>query len=475
VAAAVMLLAGHAVRGRAAELRVPAQVAGIQAAIDLAQPGDTVLIDRGTYTGALVISGKSIVLASRFIETGDTNDISLTTITGSGTLLSILATAGSTTTVRGLTFLNGSYQIENYARRMNVLDDHFIGCDADQMSFEGAGGLVRGCHFRNSGDDAIDVDDASDPDIEDNTIVSAGDDGIELRLQPYTGTTMQVVFRNNYMTGCREDGIQLIDYAGASSRDFLIEGNVLVHNVKGGLTCMADGNTIENYLGAPMVEPARVIGNTICGNVVGVTGGDNMLLMNNIITGNAQAGVKRVGGSSLVTYDDIWNNVPNTMTSIVDTTTTLHVNPLLQPSYDLESGSPCIDAGAISQLWNGKRVSAGTYLGMAPDLGAREAPYGLTVSAPPPATRAGLVIEAVRPNPTSSSVAISFTLPERSPVRLELMDPAGRRILVRDLGELDRGPHIERLPEARALPAGVYVVRVVQGGRSVAAPVVIAR
>ena len=101
---------------------------------------------------------------SRSVETGDTSDISHTFVSGIGTLLTIQATAGPATTIRGLKFLNGSYQIENYARRVNILDDHFIGCDADQMSFEGAGGLVKGCLFERSGDDAIDSDDASDPD-----------------------------------------------------------------------------------------------------------------------------------------------------------------------------------------------------------------------------------------------------------------------------------------------------------------------
>ena len=474
-AAAVVLLAGPGIRGQAAELRVPAQVAGIQAAIDLAQGGDTVLVSRGTYSGSLVISGKSITLASRYIETGDTNDIALTTLSGGGTLLTILATAGPTTTVRGLTFLNGSYQIENYARRVNILDDHFIGCGADQMSFEGAGGLVRGCRFEHSGDDAIDVDDASDPTIENNIILDSGDDGIELRLQPYTGSLLQIVFRNNFISGCTEDGIQLIDYAGASSRDFLIQGNVLANNKKVGLACMADGNTIENNLGAPLVEPVRVINNTICGNPVGVTGGDDMLLLNNIISGSTQFGAKRVTTSSLASYNDFYNSTTNYVNTNVDMGTTLWSNPRLDVDCTLLGGSPCVDAGAIWISWNGKKVSSGPYLGMAPDIGAKESAAGSLVSAPPPAAHAGLAIDSVHPNPTSNGVAVSFTLPEHSPVRIELMDPAGRRILVHDLGELDRGRHVQGLPEARTLPVGVYVVRVVQGGRSVAAPMVIAR
>ena len=459
---------------QAATVRVPDQVTGIQAAIDVAQSSDTVLISPGAYTGDLVISGKSLTLASRYIVTGDTNDIALTTLTGHSTTLTIDASAGSSTTIRGLTFLNGGYHIENYARRVNILDDHFIG-GGDQMSFEGAGGVVRGCRFEGAGDDACDVDNASDPIIENNTILDAGDDGIELRLHPYTGATLQIEIRHNFFSGCKEDGIQLIDYAGASSRDFLIEGNIITNSAKVGLACMAAGNTVENYLGAPLVEPVRVIGNTFCGNPVGVTGGDNMLLMNNIIYGCSQVAMKRILTSSFVSHTNLSNNAASWLNSNVDMGTTLWASPRLDLDYTLQGGSPCIDAGAVSIAWNGEKVSADSYLGMAPDLGARESAAGSVVSVPRPTRPAGMAIDSVRPNPASNSVAVSFTLRDGSPARLELMDPAGRKILVQELGALGPGGHAVKLPTTRALPPGVYLVRLVQGDRSAAAPMVIAR
>ena len=465
---------GSVGNGRAATIRVPDEFAGIQAAIDVAQSSDTVLISPGAYTGDLVISGKSLTLASRYILTGDTNDIALTTLTGRSTTLTIDASAGPSTTIRGLTFLHGGYHIENYARRVNILDDHFIG-GGDQMSFEGAGGLVRGCRFEGSGDDAVDVDNASDPIIENNIILDSGDDGIELRLHPYTASLLQIVIRHNVISGCKEDGIQLIDYAGASSRDFLIEGNVITNSAKVGLACMADGNTIENFLGAPLVEPVRVIGNTLCGNPVGVTGGDDMLLMNNIIYGCSQVAMKRILTSSFVSHTNLCNNAASWLDSNVDMGTTLWANPRLDVDYTLQGGSPCIDAGAVSLAWNGKKVSADSYLGAAPDLGARESDGGTVVSVPRPARPTGMAIDGVRPNPASNSVAVSFTLRDRSPARLELLDPAGRMVLAQELGALEPGSHAVKLPATRALPAGVYLVRLAQGGRSVAASMVIAR
>src|SRR5262245_39921167 len=235
--------------GRAAVIRVPEATPGIQAAINLAQSGDTVMIARGNYTGALVISGKTVTLASRYIETGDTSDVALTKLTSSGTILTIQATAGAGTTVQGLTFLNGDHQLQNLARGVRILDSRFIN-GSDQVSFENASGLVRGNFFFHASDDGIDIDNGSEPTIENNTILNSGNDGIELRLHTYTGPLLEIVIRGNIISEAAEDGIQLIDYAGASSRDFLIERNFLVNDLMVGLGCMEDGNTDENFAGS---------------------------------------------------------------------------------------------------------------------------------------------------------------------------------------------------------------------------------
>jgi len=458
----------------AAVIRVPQNVTGIQAAINAAQSGDTVVVSRGAYAGALVIAGKSVTLASRYVETGDTNDIALTTLTASSTILTIQPTAGPATTVRGLTFVNGDHQLQNLARRASILDCHFIN-GSDQVSFENSGGLVRGCRFFNSSDDGIDIDNSSDPTVEYNTILQSGNDGIEMRLHGYTGPTLQIVFRGNFISGAAEDGIQLIDYPDASNRDILIEGNVLADNAMVGLGCMNDGNTDEDFAGAPLVESVRVIGNTICGSPIGVTGGDNMLLMNNIIAGNTQFGVKRVNTSSLLSYNLFWGNGTNYTTSNVDASTTLVADPLMGVDHDLAWDSPCVDAGALSIVWNGKRVSAPAFLGLAPDIGAREVPIGMTVSAPAARNPSGMALTRVRPNPTANSVVVSFTLTAQAPARIEVTDVAGRKILARELGALQPGNHSVRIPEAHALEAGVYWVRLVQSGESVATPMVVAR
>lgn len=453
-------------------VRVPQNFSGIQAAIGAAQNGDTVLVSPGTYAGNLVISGKTITLASNFIHTANPADVTQTILDGGSTILEIQANVGAATTIRGLTFRNGDYQIVNYARRVDILDSRFIGCGADQISFEGGGGLVRNCFFDGAGDDAIDSDDASDPTIVSNVIQNCGNDGIEIRLHDFTGPALEILIQDNHISGCIEDGIQLIDYPGATNRVFRVEGNVFANNGKAGIGCMEDGNTTENFAGAPLVEEVQVIGNTFLGHPHGLTGGDNMLVMNNIFSSSAQVGVKRVAGASLVTYNDFWSNGTHHSVSNVDAGTTTFQNPQLDATYHLQPGSPCVDAGTASIVWNGNTVLAPAYSGEAPDLGAHESETTLVVP-PSPGGRLGLA--GVRPNPSGNAFSVAFTLPDASALRIELLDLAGRQILARDLTGLGPGSHVVKLAEDRTLSPGVYVVRLSQGGRSLTTRAVVSR
>ena len=62
---------------------IPQDLQSIQAGIDSAGNGDTVLVDRGTYFENIVIDNKEIVVGSFFIMTHDTAYISKTVIDGS--------------------------------------------------------------------------------------------------------------------------------------------------------------------------------------------------------------------------------------------------------------------------------------------------------------------------------------------------------------------------------------------------------
>ncbi len=75
-----------------------------------------------------------------------------------------------------------------------------------------------------------------------------------------------------------------------------------------------------------------------------------------------------------------------------------------------------------------------------------------------------LALDGLQPNPSSGrALRVSFVLPTPAPARLELTDVIGRRVLEREVGTLGAGRHVVNLAEQRALPAGLYWVRLIQG------------
>lgn len=74
------ILLGLAATTYSQVIHVPADYPTIQAGIDAATNGDTVLVDTGTYVENINYMGKSIVIASHYILTGDTSIIDNTII-----------------------------------------------------------------------------------------------------------------------------------------------------------------------------------------------------------------------------------------------------------------------------------------------------------------------------------------------------------------------------------------------------------
>jgi len=114
-----------------------------------------------------------------------------------------------------------------------------------------------------------------------------------------------------------------------------------------------------------------------------------------------------------------------------------------------------------------RTVSAGAHYGYRlgyPDGGTEAFTNETLVDVP-----AGLAfaVEGFRPNPAGSRPLIAFTTPESRPVRIELLDVAGRRVRSRDLGTPAAGPHLVDL--GGGLAPGVYLVRVHYGSSTLGA------
>jgi hypothetical protein len=185
---------------------------------------------------------------------------------------------------------------------------------------------------------------------------------------------LNIVIRRNVFTGNREDGLQLIDYPGKSDRTFRIERNLFVNNAMAAIGCMPDGDTKEKYSGADMAEPVFIINNTFLDSHYAITGGDNMLLLNNVIIHTAKVALTRIHGDSVAGPNLLWSNETDFEDCDLNPAAFISRDPRLDAHDKPRPGSPCIDAGAASLEFHGEKLvlPADSYSGKAPDLGAFE-------------------------------------------------------------------------------------------------------
>jgi hypothetical protein len=356
--------------------RVPADYPTIQKAVDAARDGDTVLVAPGTYRENVRLAGKTITLASRFLESKDLRDVEATVLDGGGrTCVTVEAGVGEETAIVGLTLRGGQDGITSNGARLRILNNRITGCAKEGISFESGGGLVRDNLIEGCGDDGIDCDDAVSVVIEGNTIRRNKDDGIEIRLQPVEGGPLVYEVRGNVLSGNREDGLQLIDYPGRSPRRFLIERNVFHASAMAGLGCMPEGNTVENFGGSAMEEPAVVAHNTFVENAYGMTGAPNLVLVNNVFVGSRKVGLRRVGGASVASHNLFWNNGVDHEECALEAGTTWVKDPLLGEDFRPREGSACIDAGTALLERGGRvlwKLPREGFAGEAPEVGAYE-------------------------------------------------------------------------------------------------------
>ena len=390
----------------AATIRVPQDQPTIQTAINAAQNGDLILVSPGTYNENITIAGKTITLASQFYTTGDPAFIDQTILDGGGNVvITVGSSVGPETRIIGFTIQNGNDGIAA-AGKLHILNNRILNT-GDGIDYSSSGGFARNNVFENNHDDGIDLDGATEVTIEDNTIRNNGDDGIEIRLHAYSGVTLTIVIRNNLIAGNVEDGIQLIDYPDLSHRVFRIERNRITNNDMVGLGLMDNGETNEDFRAASIPEPIHLIHNTFSGNNHGVTGGDNLVALNNLFVNSPNLALKNVDAGSTAAYNLFWNNGTNYQGSNIDIDTTLFSDPLLDGNDQLQLGSPAIDAGTAHFEWNGETMldlPPGAYFGAAPDLGKYETNFATSTPTATP-TDTPTPTASLTPTPTTTQAS----------------------------------------------------------------------
>jgi parallel beta-helix repeat protein len=371
-------------------IRVPEDQPTIQAGIDAARDGDIVLVAPGIHSENLTISKKSVTLASHFLTTGDEQFIIDTVIDGNRqSVIHVTKSAGPDTKIIGLTIQNGDDGIS--ARSIvQILNNRFLH-NKDGIDYQHGGGLNSNNVYENNTDDGIDLDGATEAIIENNIIRNNRDDGIEIRLHEYSGPTLNIVIRNNTISGNLEDGIQLIDYPDVSDRVFFIERNLIQGSAMAGLGLMDNADSNEDFRASNIPERIYLINNTFVDNPYSLSGGDNLIALNNMFINSSTLALKNVDADSIAAYNLFWNNASDSQDSNIDSNTTLFTDPLLDSNAQLQQDSPAIDAGIAHFEWNGETVldlPSGAFSGDAPDLGtfelnppeAHSAPHGCRIS-----------------------------------------------------------------------------------------------
>jgi hypothetical protein len=355
-------------------LRVPEHHPTIQSAIDAASTGDVIDVAPGTYAENLTID-TGVTLRARIHDPADPRNNTVVLDGGGETVVDIPPGIGTPPELIGFAIRNGEDGIHAespYTVRFSL----FTGSKDHIDNEEGAGGLVADNVFEGSGDDAIDIDHPMrDVTLDGNLILGSEDDGIEIRLHDDAiSDRADIVIRDNQIVQSDEDGIQLIDYPEVTNRRITIERNLIRASVMAGIGLMDNGETEEDFRAASIPERIHVFHNTLVANDHGISGGDNLIAVNNIFLGHGLA-LKKVDGDSIVSHSLFWANTTDSLGSAVDAATTLRSDPALDGAYLPGSGSPAIDAGTARFEWSGELVldrPGSAYRGSAPDLGWRE-------------------------------------------------------------------------------------------------------
>jgi hypothetical protein len=363
----------------AATIQVPRDYSTVQAAINAAAAGDTILVDPGTYVEILTIN-KSITLQATSYDTENPRN-NTTIIDGAnttGSVIAILSGVSPQPHIIGFTIRNGNDGIR--PNSPFTVEHSYFTSATDLIDFSGGScGVVRNNVFFGSSDDSIDLDHVNCALlIENNQLISSGQDGIEIRLQDdVIAQTAVVTIRGNSIESSIQDGIQFIDYSTDTNRMYKIERNLFLNNKRSAIGMMDNQVTNEDYRAASIREAVHIFNNTFVGNNYGITGGDRVVAVNNIFMNTTNMALKNVDAESSVSHTLFWNNGTNHAGSNVDAFTMI-ADPLLTTDYALQTGSPAIDAGTARYEHNGALVldyPSSSYSGSAPDVGWQESDF----------------------------------------------------------------------------------------------------
>ncbi len=364
----------------------------IQNTINSANAGDIILLNSGTYNITGISVNKALTIAGKpYFDTNDKIKISevIFDATGdSGSQNFVIQESSGKVVISGIKFIGGDHTLVCFGE-IEVAHCVFEG-GVDLFSFEAYGyGEIHDCEFRDSADDAIDIDSKALTSeafisIHDNLIEDTGDDGIEIRFYVRGNSQPILVYdiHDNLIRGAgknRGDGIQLIDQDNLeNSRVLNIYRNIIDGQglTEVGIGCLDNGLSDEDFKGTDgMNEPVYIYNNTILDTTeFGIIGGDHTFVINNIIV-NSKLGIKHVSKDGVVDYTLTYLTANGATIDVIDGGNNYfdHDPGLDMDTYKLKDDSFSLGKGIDTFIDHNSSTTIFTisnYYGNAPSIGA---------------------------------------------------------------------------------------------------------
>jgi len=417
-------------------LGVPDAFSGIQAAIDYAIDGDTILVAAGTYYENLNYLGKDVIIVS---ESGP----ELTIIDGSleETTTVLIANQESRAAVLdGFTIQNGSGFLkygagsdERYGGGICVrfvssatLRNLIVTNNSVPNGPEPSSGGGIGCAF----DSDLLVEDIL---IHNNT-ANHGAGFFSFHSFPELNN---VTIRNNHAAGAGGG-------AGFETSTPTINHIVVYDNVAdeggGGLFFLEENEAVINQ--------ATIYGNdgVLGGGAILAIDDNNLYLVNSICWDNNPVQIESYLYGSPYFWIESHIGIANSIIQggsrrleMLEDELLFYENNLLSDplftapelgDFRLMEDSPCIDAGGVLLLWEGEtlvNLASDEYIGLVPDMGAYE--YDGVVGVANLSTLPDhYALEQNYPNPFNPTTTIRYNLPEVADVGLLIYDVRGRLV-----------------------------------------------
>lgn len=431
-------------------INVPGNYSTIQAAILASVNGDTVLVQPGTYMENINFRGKQIVLTSRYYLTHNPSDIWATVINGSTPSQPDSASCvifnnheDSTTVLQGFTITGGTgtkWQDEHGAGRYREGGGILVAYSSPTIQFN----IIHS-------NQCVDL----------TGVVSTGGGGIR------AGDSYQHIYNNIIMNNTGRYGAGMVlNYAGGDVRN-----NVICVNYGSNAYGAGSGMWINGSFSRPKV----IVNNTIVNNsalagTCGVYTNSSTTLRNNIIWGNTSPTGVQISGSVIVTYCDVQGGF--TGAGNIDA-----LPVFADSNYYLSSGSPCIDKGDSSSIYNDpedpNNLGHALYPAMGllrNDMGAYGGPLAkilsnvlIGIKQSGTNTSSSYVLYQNYPNPFNPDTKIKFNIPlsrgvpegRGVSVRLVIYNLLGKEVSLLINRQLSPGTY-EVSWNASDYPSGVY-------------------